>query len=130
MLDNTSLVGKIKASKMPYYDNKARTIKFKARPVLILKAERDSGNSDFTVLPISSVSFQQNINKSFDLEVTKKAYPLLNLTKNICYIRCGKIMTLNKSDLATSTISDLRGEYPELWASILEKVNLYISTIK
>lgn len=129
MQDNSSLVGKIKSSRMPYYDNKTNSIRFKARPILILKAEKELGSSDFTVLPISSVSFKKNVNREFDIEVTQTAYPLLNLTKEVCYIRCGKIMTINKKDLAVNTICDLKNTYPELWQHIISSTKEYISDI-
>lgn len=129
MQDNSSFVGKIKSSRMPYYDNKTNSIRFKARPVLILKAEKELGTSDFTVLPISSVSFKKNIDQEFDIEVAQTAYPLLNLTKEVCYIRCGKIMTINKKDLAVNTICDLKNTYPELWQHVISRAKEYISDI-
>ena len=66
--DNSSLVGTIKSSRMPYYDVSTSSIKYKARPVLILKAENESGFSDFTVLPISSISNKKNIDPKFDVD--------------------------------------------------------------
>lgn len=102
---------------------------FKARPVLILKAEKELGTSDFTVLPISSVSFKKNIDQEFDIEVTQTAYPLLNLTKEVCYIRCGKILTVNINNLAVDTIGDLKNTYPELWQHVISRAKEYISDI-
>lgn len=128
--DNSSLVGKLKSSKMPYYDIKTNSVRFKARPVLVLKAEKETGMSDFTVLPISSVSFRRNINPNYDVKVTKTTYPNLDLTKKTCYIRCGKIMTVNKKDLAVRTICDLKGTYPELWQHIIDKTREYLSDIQ
>lgn len=127
--DNSFIVGHIKSSRIPYYDNKTNSIKFKSRPVLILKAEKESGSSDFTVLPISSVNFKKNVNQKFDVEVTKETYPLLNLTKELCYIRCGKIMTINKKDLAVNSICDLKNIDPELWQHITNLTKEYISEI-
>lgn len=86
--------------------------------------------SDFTVLPISSVSFRRNINPNYDVEVTKTTYPYLNLTKETCYIRCGKIMTVNKKYLAVRTICDLKDVYPELWQYIIDKTREYLSDIQ
>lgn len=129
MQDNSSFVGKIKSSRMPYYDNKTNSLRFKARPVLILKAEKELGMSDFTVLPISSVSFKNNIDQEFDIDVAQTTYPLLNLTKEVCYIRCGKIMTINKKNLAVNTICDLKNTYPELWQHVISRTKEYISDI-
>lgn len=129
MEDNSSLIGKIKVSRMPYYDNKERKINYKARPILILKCEKEFGMSDLTVVPVSSISMRQNIDISFDLEITKKVYPFLNLRKETCYIRCGRIMTISKKDLAVKTVSDLRSSYPELWQRIIHKVGEYVSDI-
>nr|DAH19245.1 MAG TPA: hypothetical protein [Caudoviricetes sp.] len=75
------------------------------------------------------MSFKKNINREFDIEVTQTAYPLLNLTKEVCYIRCGKIMTINKKDLAVNTICDLKNTYPELWQHIISSTKEYISVI-
>lgn len=128
--DNSSLVGTIKVSRMPYYDNKTSSIKFKSRPVLILKAENRTGISDFTVLPISSVSFKKNINQKFDVEVTQATYPLLNLKKDVSYIRCGKFMTINKKELAVAEISNLKVRYPDLWKYIISLAKEYISDVE
>ena len=128
--DNSSLVGTIKSSRMPYYDVSTSSIKFKARPVLILKAENESGFSDFTVLPISSISSKKNIDPKFDVEVTKNMYPLLKLTKDECYIRCGKFMTINQNDLGIPEISNLKDSYPDLWEHIISLAKEYISDVK
>lgn len=115
---------------MPYYDRKTGSIKFKARPVLILKAEKESGFSDFTVLPISSISFKNNIDQKFDVEVTKEMYPLLQLTKDVCYIRCGKFMTIDNNNLGIQVISNLKDSYPDLWEHIISLAKEYISDVK
>ena len=115
---------------MPYYDRKTGSIKFKARPVLILKAEKESGFSDFTVLPISSISFKNNIDQKFDVEVTKGMYPLLQLTKDVCYIRCGKFMTIDNNNLGIKVISNLKDSYPDLWEHIISLAKEYISDVK
>ena len=115
---------------MPYYDVRTRSIKYKARPVLILKAENESGFSDFTVLPISSISNKKNINSKFDVEVTKSMYPLLKLTKDKCHIRCGKFMTIHQNDLGVPEISNLKDSYPGLWEHIISLAKEYISDLK
>lgn len=115
---------------MPYYDSSTGSIQFKARPVLILKAEKESGFSDFTVLPISSISFKNNIDQNFDVEVTKEMYPLLQLTKDVCYIRCGKFMTIDNRNLGVQVISNLKDSYPDLWEHIISLAKEYISDVK
>lgn len=127
---NSSLVGTIRSSRMPYYDSSTGSIQFKARPVLILKAEKESGFSDFTVLPISSISFKNNIDQNFDVEVTKEMYPLLQLTKDVCYIRCGKFMTIDNRNLGVQVISNLKDSYPDLWEHIISLAKEYISDVK
>ncbi|MGI1836867.1 hypothetical protein ACRPK2_05880 [Lactococcus garvieae] len=129
MEDNSSLIGKIKVSRMPYYDNKERKIKFKARPILILKCEKEFGMSDVTAVPISSISIKRNLDDSFDIEIVKRMYPALNLMKDTCYIRCGKIITINKRELAVDTVSDLKSNYPDLWQTVIDKVSEYFSDI-
>ncbi|MBJ6744911.1 hypothetical protein JEQ21_00310 [Streptococcus sp. 121] len=85
MSNNTSLIGKIKSSRFPYYDSKTRAIRFKNRPVLILNIEKETGFTDLTVLPVSSITIRKNIDKKFDLEIKSSEYPLLELSKEVSY---------------------------------------------
>lgn len=84
-MSNQQFEGCIKKSRLPYYDIVSGNIKFKARPVLLIKAEKNEGSSDFTVLPLSSISVKMNINSEYDIPIDKNVYPLLNLTRDTSY---------------------------------------------
>lgn len=77
---------------MPYYDSASQRIKYKGRPVLLLKAEKGIGESDFSILPISSISHKENIDEIFDIEVTAEMYPLLKLNVGTSFERCLQIV--------------------------------------
>lgn len=130
MSNNTSLIGKIKSSRFPYYDSKTRAIRFKNRPVLILNIEKETGFTDLTVLPVSSITIRKNVDKKFDLEIKSSEYPLLELSKEVSYIRCGKLTTINSKDLGFSMASDLKSHYPKLWSTIIDNVKLFINGIR
>ena len=78
-MSNQQFEGCIKKSRLPYYDIVSGNIKFKARPVLLIKAEKNEGSCDFTVLPLSSISVKMNVNSEYDITIDKNVYPLLIL---------------------------------------------------
>lgn len=65
---------------MPYYDSALQRVKYKSRPVLLLKAEKGIGESDFSILPISSISHKENIDEIFDIEITADIRNHLRIT--------------------------------------------------
>lgn len=129
MRNNNDLVGSIRISRMPYYDSASQRVKYKGRPILLLKAEKGIGESDFSILPISSISHKENIDEIFDIEVTAEMYPLLKLNKDISYIRCAKISTVHSSTISKDEISNLKEQYPELWDKVVLKLKEYINLI-
>ena len=129
-MSNQQFEGCIKKSRLPYYDIVSGDIKYKARPVLLIKAEKNEGACDFTVLPLSSISVKMNINNNYDIPIEKNVYPLLNLTRGTSYIRTHKLMTLHMSQLSRETIANLKVLYPDLWSNIVSKIQEYLSGIK
>ena len=52
------------------------------------------------------------------------------LTKDECYIRCGKFMTIHQNNLGVPEISNLKDSYPDLWEHIISLAKEYISDVK
>lgn len=110
------MIGEIRKICTPFYDMKSQTTKFKFRPALILAQADDS---DYVVLPISSVSIRKNLDTSYDIEIDPKKYPKLNLNK-LSYIRTHKQTTMNKAEIL-GLISNLKQGYEDLYLQVLEK---------
>lgn len=110
--------GTVCLTKFPYYDTNTCSRAFKSRPVVIIgKADY----SDYTVLPISSVSISANIDPFYDVEIKSSQYPSLNLSKNVSYVRTHKQTTINEKDIV-QTLGNVKAAYPDLFLTILEKV--------
>lgn len=112
------MIGKICSSQLSYYDMKTGKDSFKFRPVLVIGGPR---NDIYTVLPISTVTRRQNLDKDYDIEIQPSKFPLLNLKKN-CYIRTHKQTTVHKKDMRLKPISDMKNLYEGLYLYTLEKL--------
>ncbi|MBR6861193.1 MAG: hypothetical protein IKM73_07730 [Acidaminococcaceae bacterium] len=110
------MIGEIRRIRTPFFDLATNSVRMKARPGLIL-AKADSG--DFVVLPVSSISRRQNCDAEYDIKVDPVVYPKLNLNC-VSFIRTHKQTIVHISDIAPM-ISDLKGEYPDLFLTVLEK---------
>lgn len=110
------MIGQIYSSVTPYYDVRTGRNSFKRRPVLIISGPQ---NNDYTVLPVSTVSRKENLDRDFDIEVEPSDYPNLNLN-HTCYIRTHKQTTVHKASLVRK-IADMKSEYEDLYLEILEK---------
>lgn len=122
-----SYVGKIVKCIVPFYDSKLHKKSFKYRPALII-AEPAIGavDDDFTVLPLSRITYSQNINPNYDLIIDKQIYPKLGLVASISYLRTHKQTTVNKRDLdLVHFIGDLKTEYPSLFYEALTKMQQF-----
>lgn len=119
------MIGKIYSSTTPYYDLKSKTNKFKKRPVLVIG---NADKKDLTVLPISTVTKKENLHKNYDIEITPSEYPKLNLKKT-SYIRTHKQTVVHISSIKEPEISDLKSEYPDLFLSVLEKLEDFNNSI-
>lgn len=112
------MIGKIYTAMFKFLNTKKNQMEFKYRPVLIIgKADR----TDYVVLPISSVSITNNVNKYYDIEIQKTKYSLLKLSKDISYIRTNKQTVINFKEIGEE-ISDLKVSYPDLFKDIMDKV--------
>lgn len=120
------MIGKIYTARFQFYNNKTQKMDFKLRPVLII-GKPDNG--DYNVLPISSIPIERNINTYYDIKIDKKKYNLLNLSKDISYIRTSKQSTLHYKVL-DKEISDLKKLYPDLFELAINRFAKYSNTIK
>lgn len=114
------MIGKICSAITPYYDRVAQCSAFKKRPVLVICGPR---NNDYTVIPISTIKIQQNIDPDYDIQVDPALYPKLNLTQ-VSYIRTHKQLTIHAGSL-TKAFGDMATDYPELYYEALEKMQEY-----
>ena len=111
------MIGKAYVSVFKYYDNKTNKMAFKRRPVLIV-GQADS--NDYVILPISSVSNQNNIDSYYDIPIEIADVPLMNLTKK-SYIRTHKQSVVHIGEL-TKEIVDFRREYADIYLTVLTKM--------
>lgn len=114
---------------MHYYDIKADEVKFKARPVLILGVENNSGMTDLTVVPVSKISDSRRVIESSDIKLEKSTYPLCNLNAPVSYIRASKINTVQSKDTASTEICNLKNVYPELYDEVLSTVKDFVNVL-
>lgn len=126
-MESSSLVGCIVISMFPYYDSFSRSTKFKKRPFLVLKAERDELPCDFTVLPVSKIGIPENIHPVYDYYVRRCDFPKAKLTCD-SYIRAHKISSINENS-DDHKISNLKEHYPENFSEIVELSRLYLRDI-
>lgn len=118
------MIGKICTSVVPFYDRKTKRMSYKGRPVLVLSDEHEG---DYTVLPVSTVKDPACRDLEYDIPVKKSSYPNLNL-KQDSYIRTHRQTTVHRGNI-TSTISDLRSEYEDLYLEVLEKLEQFNSEL-
>ena len=112
-----SSIGKIYTSILPYFDIKTRKIKYKGRPVLII-AEPIGADTEYTILPVSSISNPMYYNAIYDTELKLEDYPKLSLTKK-SYIRSHKQTTVYKSSIDfAQCIGDVKESYPRIFTEL------------
>lgn len=112
------MIGKIYTAMFKFLNAKNQQMEFKYRPVLIIGR---ADYTDYVVLPISSVSISDNVDKYYDIEIHKDKYTLLKLAKDVSYIRTNKQTVLNFKEIERE-ISDLKTLYPDLFKDIMDKV--------
>lgn len=110
------MVGKIYKIITPYFDSASGRTQFKSRPGLII-ATPNGYDSDYIVLPVSTIQKQQYIDPKYDIKVKKEDYLLLNLDKD-SYIRTGKQVNINRSNIG-DLIGDMKTHYEEKYLDIL-----------
>ena len=75
--------------------------------------------ADFVVLPVSTVSRKENLNKYYDVMIDPEQYPLVNLNK-VSYVRTHKQIIVHIAEI-TGEIGDLKANYSDLYSEILSK---------
>lgn len=123
------LVGKIYYTRFPYYDVKNKKQSYKARPVLIVGAEKDSLPCDFTVLPISKISNSNYIHDVFDYKLENEKIQTLGLKFDPSYIRIHKQSYTSSIDVQKNPISSLRELYPEIYEGVKDLSKQFHDTL-
>lgn len=121
------MIGKIYRSITDYYDLPTNTTKKKSRPVLILSNPR---NNDYTVLPLSTIGRRENVDLEYDIKLDPTLFPKLRLNK-VSYIRTHKRLVVHRASLdITSSLRDIKTDYPDLYLEIIEKMMNYNNIIE
>lgn len=119
MLTPSDYVGQLVKVKFTYYNNQTKMMDVKARPFLIIKCEKDTFPCDFNGLPVSSISYYQNVNCDFDVQIEAARYPKLNISRDISYIRVHKIQTFHSTEVDRLPIASIRNNYENLYQHII-----------
>lgn len=121
-------VGNIYPSILPYFNKKEKKIKYKSRPVLII-AEPIGLDTEYTVLPVSTISNQAFYNSLFDTELLPDEYPELMISRK-SYIRSHKQTTVYKSIIDfDQCIGEMKRFYPETYYQVIEKLEKFNQSI-
>lgn len=110
------MIGEIRKVFLSYFDVKTNKNSFKSRPALIIAKADDT---DYVVLPVSSITRRENVNALYDVEVDPAVYPLLGL-RNLSFVRTHKQTIANLASIG-DMIGDMKGSYEDLYLEILEK---------
>lgn len=112
------MIGKIYSTTFSFYNAREKKMDYKSRPALIIgKADSE----DYVVLPVSSITHSNKINPYYDIKIETQIYKLLNLKKNISYIRTNKQTVVHYKEISTE-IANLKDLYPELFKLIMDRV--------
>lgn len=119
------MIGQIYTCTVEFYDSRQHKLAWKGRPILIIGGPR---NNDYTVLPISTISKREYLDVDFDVEIDPQVYPALGLSR-VSYVRVHKQLTVHQAKLG-HFIGDLRGSNPELFESIMKKLDTWNELIQ
>lgn len=108
-------IGKMYYSEVKFYDMKLKKNSTKQRPVLLINK---SDATDYTALPISTISNSNHINTIYDYKVDPAIFTKSGLIK-ISYIRTNKQLNVNLGDLG-NFISDFKNDYPEEFEEVIK----------
>lgn len=111
------MIGKAYISIFQFYDKNQNRMNYKKRPVLIIGKADDS---DYVILPISSVSNRSKLNPVYDYPISPLTVPSMGL-KVASYIRTHKQAVVHKGSL-TKEIINFKKEYPDDYKKVLLKV--------
>lgn len=114
----SNYIGKIVKGRFPFFDVKTNRQRYKSRPLLVIGAEYDTVPCDFNVLPVSTISRAEHINKEYDLKLEDEQCDSLSLDRKPSYIRTHKQSTINSRDVSADIISDLKIVAPDLYLEV------------
>lgn len=119
--------GQIRNTFMNYYNARTKKTGRKARPMLFIKAENDTMQSDYTTLPVSKVTCERYRDSYYDEIITKNDFPDTNLNDDPSYIRCHKISTVSAREVdKTNFLCDFKKLYPEKYDEVVKKAQQYL----
>lgn len=122
-------VGQIGKARLPFYNSKTDRIEYKARPALIIGAEKEYLPCDFTLLPLSRVTHKRLIDEVFDVKLTREKCLQYNLNSDESYIRTHKVFTTNSREIGASFIYDLKTNDPDMYAEIRKRFEAFTSQL-
>jgi uncharacterized protein YifN (PemK superfamily) len=122
-------IGKVYPSFFVYYNAKQKKERIKSRPVLIIAEPIGEKDTEYTVLPLSTVSRSEFYNADYDVKMSAKKLKKADFDKD-CYVRTQKRTTIYKSNIDFKhCIVDLKREYPQIYRDILKRMVLFDQTI-
>lgn len=111
-------IGCITISRLPFYDIKTNTTKYKARPVLVIGIESNTFPCDFVILPISTITHNVYRHSKFDYELDQHICRTMNLKIYPSYIRVHKQSTSHSSNINQNIVYNLAIDQSDLYQII------------
>jgi uncharacterized protein YifN (PemK superfamily) len=119
---NMSAIGKIYPSYFVYYNAKQKKERIKSRPVLIIAEPVGSKDTEYTVLPLSTITRNEFHNDDYDVALSVEKLKKAELDKD-CYVRTHKRTTIYASNIDfKKCIVDLKREYPRIYRDVLKRM--------
>ena len=123
--EKENYIGKVYPSYFVYYNAKQKKERIKSRPVLIIAEPIGKKDTEYTVLPISTVSRTEFHNEDYDVKLTAKKLTKAKFDQD-CYVKTQKRTTIYKSNIDfKKCIVDLKKEYPGIYGNILKRMTLF-----
>jgi uncharacterized protein YifN (PemK superfamily) len=124
-IEQENSIGKVYPSYFVYYNAKQKKERIKSRPVLIIAEPIGQKDTEYTVLPISTVSRSEFYNQDYDVKLSAKTLTKAAIEKD-CYVRTQKRTTIYKSNIDfKKCVVDLKREYPQIYKEILQKMTAF-----
>lgn len=122
-------IGKVYPSYFRYFDKKLGRVSIKSRPVLIIGDPITTKDTEYVVLPVSSLLNQSYYQKDYDVLLEKNK--LINSTLNRdSYVRTHKRTVMYRADIDfTKCIVDLKNDYKSIFSEIVDKMEKYDSSL-
>lgn len=111
------MIGKVYLSVVDFYDSRLQAVSRKARPVLIVGGPYES---DYIVLPISTVTNRANLNPHYDILIPPQARHSLDLPRE-CFIRTHKQLPVHRASLLRLK-GDMKADVPDLYVNAIAKL--------